>query len=163
MSMYAVNSSIPKTLVRHIVKTYADVVKAENEELASVLYDVLETPVSPELLPPKDGEIAQCTEELVGPYDLHDYFIYYTLRHGFSPDKIYRLAKQSFAGKYDTQTILKWLRVFVKRFFTQQFKRSCLPDGPKVGSISVSPRSDLRMPSDASYEQWMRSLDGIED
>ena len=163
MSMYAVNSSIPKTLVRHIVKTYADVIKAENEELASVLYDVLETPVSPELLPPKDGEIAQCTEDLVGPYDLHDYFIYYTLRHGFSPDKIYRLAKQSFAGKYDTQTILKWLRVFVKRFFTQQFKRSCLPDGPKVGSISVSPRSDLRMPSDASYEQWMRSLDGIED
>ena len=164
MSMYAVNSSVPKTLVRHIVKTYADLAKEENGELSKVLYDVLATPVSPELLPPEDnGEIAQCTEELVGPYELHDYFIYHTLRHGFTPKKIYRLAKKSFEGVYDGETILKWLRVFVRRFFTQQFKRSCLPDGPKVGSISVSPRSDLRMPSDASYEQWMRSLDEIED
>lgn len=165
MSMYAVNSSIPKTLVRHIVMTYAVTAEAEgNSALSNVLVDVLATPVSPELLPPTgEGEIAQCTEELVGPYELHDYFIYYTLRHGFSPAKIYRLAKKSFEGVYDGATILKWLRVFVRRFFTQQFKRSCLPDGPKVGSVSVSPRSDLRMPSDASYAQWMRSLDEIED
>ena len=165
MSMYAVNASVPKTLVRHIVNTYAAIAREEgNRELSDVLLDVLATPVSPELLPPSgDGEIAQCTEELVGPYELHDYFIYYTLRYGFRPEKIYRLAKKSFEGMYDGETILKWLRVFIRRFFTQQFKRSCLPDGPKVGSVSVSPRSDLKMPSDASYEQWMRSLENIED
>ena len=165
MSMYAVNSSVPKTLVRYIVKEYATLVEAEGKyELCKVLSDVLATPVSPELLPPSDdGEIVQCTEDLVGPYELHDYFIYYTLRYGFAPKKIYRLAKKSFEGVYDGEVILKWLRVFIRRFFTQQFKRSCLPDGPKVGSVSVSPRGDLRMPSDASYEQWMRSLDDIED
>ncbi len=165
MSMYAVNSSVPKTLVRHIVNTYAILAKREgNDELSEVLSDVLATPVSPELLPPSgDGKIAQCTEDLVGPYELHDYFIYYTLRYGFTPSKIFRLAKKSFEGVYDGETILKWLRVFIRRFFTQQFKRSCLPDGPKIGTVSVSPRGDLHMPSDASYEQWMRSLDDIED
>lgn len=163
MSMYAVNSSIPKTLLRHIVETYAEDKKTENKKLSDVLFDILDTPVSPELLPPKkDGEIAQCTEELVGPYELHDYFIYYTLRHGFSPKKIYRLATLSFKGKYTNEVILGWLRVFVRRFFSQQFKRSCLPDGPKVGAISVSPRGDLRMPSDAVAEVWLKELDEIE-
>ena len=155
MSMYAVNSSVPKTLLRHIV--YYCLVRA--------LYDgndVLATPVSPELLPAADGEIAQRTEEIVGPYELHDYFLYYTLRCGFSPEKIFRLATLSFDGKYDAKTILKWQRVFTSRFFSQQFKRSCLPDGPKVGTVSVSPRGDLRMPSDADASLWLSMLDSIE-
>ena len=148
MSMYAVNASVPKTLVRHLVQFYADT--CGDGKLEKVLLDVLDTPVSPELLPPEDGKIAQKTEDLVGPYELHDFYLYHMLRLGYSPAKIYRLAKLAFAGSYDDATILKWLKTFYRRFFTQQFKRSCLPDGPKVGSVAVSPRGDLRMPSDAS-------------
>ena len=136
-----------KTLVRHLVRYYADT--CEDKQLSDTLYDVLDTPVSPELLPPEDGKISQKTEDLVGPYELHDFFLYYMLRQGFSPAKIYRLAKIAFAGTYEAAFILKWLKTFCRRFFAQQFKRSCLPDGPKVGSVAVSPRGDLRMPSDA--------------
>lgn len=159
MSMYGVNSSVPKTLVRYLVAYFADT--AKDELLRKVLLDVLDTPVSPELLPPKDGEIAQKTEDIVGPYELHDFFLYYILRFGFEPAKVYRLAKIAFDGSYDEKVILQWLKVFYKRFFTQQFKRSCLPDGPKVGSVSVSPRGDLRMPSDASAALWMKELDKL--
>ena len=159
MSMYGVNASVPKTLVRHLVHYFADT--CEDSSLKEVLYDVLDTPVSPELLPPKDGEIAQKTEDLVGPYELHDFFLYYFLRMGYEPGKIYRIAKLSFAGEYDDETIYKWLRTFCWRFFSQQFKRSCLPDGPKVGSISLSPRGDWRMPSDASSEMWLREVEGL--
>ena len=161
MSMYGVNASVPKTLVRHLVHYYADT--CEDSSLKEVLYDVLDTPVSPELLPPKDGEIAQKTEDLVGPYELHDFFLYYFLRMGYEPGKIYRIAKLSFAGEYDDETIYKWLRTFCWRFFAQHFKRSCLPDGPKVGSIAVSPRGDLRMPSDASSAVWMSELDELKE
>ena len=147
MSMYGVNASVPKTLVRHLVHYFADT--CEDSSLKEVLYDVLDTPVSPELLPPKDGEIAQKTEDFVGPYELHDFFLYYFLRMGYEPGKIYRIAKLSFAGEYDDETIYKWLRTFCWRFFSQQFKRSCLPDGPKVGTVALSPRGDWRMPSDA--------------
>ena len=161
MSMYAVNGSVSKTMVRRIVEAYSDEHRGDGE-VSDVLDDILATPVSPELLPPKDGEIAQCTEALVGPYELHDYFIYYTLRYGLSPSEIYAMAKRSFEGVYDNKTILGWLRVFVRRFFSQQFKRSCLPDGPKVGCISVSPRCDLRMPSDVSSAVWLGELDRIE-
>lgn len=157
MSMYAVNSSVPKTLVRHLVRYYADT--CGNAELTAVLLDVLDTPVSPELLPPKDGEIAQKTEDLVGPYELHDFFLYNMLRFGFRPKKVYRLAKLAFKGSYDDEFILKWLKNFYRRFFAQQFKRSCLPDGPKVGTVAVSPRGDLRMPSDAVGRIWMDELD----
>ena len=129
MSMYGVNASVPKTLVRHLVQHAADT--TENESLRQVLYDVLDTPVSPELLPPKDGDIAQKTEDLVGPYELHDFYLYYMLRFGFSPEKIFTLAVNAFAGVYEKETILKWLKIFYRRFFSQQFKRSCLPDGPK--------------------------------
>ena len=156
MSMYGVNASVPKTLVRHLVHYYADT--CEDSSLKEVLYDVLDTPVSPELLPPKDGEIAQKTEDLVGPYELHDFFLYYFLRMGYEPGKIYRIAKLSFAGEYDDETIYKWLRTFCWRFFSQQFKRSCLPDGPKVGSVALSPRGDLRMPSDACARLWLEEL-----
>ena len=157
MSMYAVNVSIPKTLVR-----YLTAYEAQHSEgvLKTVLLDVLDTPVSPELLPPdKNGEIAQKTEDVVGPYELHDFFLYYLVRFGFEPNKIYYLAKKSFAGKYDNATIKKWLTTFVRRFFTQQFKRSCLPDGPKVGSVTLSPRSDWRMPSDACVNLWLENLE----
>lgn len=160
MSMYGVNAGVPKTLVRHLVKYYADT--CGNEELTAVLTDVLETPVSPELLPPVEGDIAQKTEDLVGPYELHDFFLYYMLRCGFEPEKIYRIAKQAFLGTYSDETILKWLKTFYRRFFAQQFKRSCLPDGPKVGSVAVSPRGDLRMPSDASRDLWMEQLEAID-
>ncbi len=159
MSMYGVNGGVPKTLMRHLVKYYADT--CGEEALQQVLLDVLDTPVSPELLPPVDGQIAQKTEDLVGPYELHDFFLYYMLRKVFSPAKIYRLAQLAFAGMYDKETILKWLKVFYRRFFTQQFKRSCLPDGPKVGSVAVSPRGDLRMPSDACYDLWMAELNRL--
>ena len=162
MSMYAVNASVTKNMVRRIVEVYSERDRMSGGCCADILDDILATPVSPELLPPKDGEIAQCTEALVGPYELHDYFIYYTLRHGLSPREIYGLAKRSFEGVYDNHTILGWLRVFVRRFFSQQFKRSCLPDGPKVASVSVSPRCDLRMPSDASAAVWLSELDEIE-
>lgn len=159
MSMYAVNCSVPKTLVRHLVHYYAD--SCGNDTLKEVLYDVLDTPVSPELLPPKDGEIAQITEDLVGPYELHDFFLYYMLRFGFTPMKIYRIAKLSFEGTFDDATILKWLKTFYWRFFAQQYKRSCIPDGPKVGSVSLSPRGDLRMPSDAVVTLWREELDRL--
>ena len=159
MSMYGVNGGVPKTLVRHLVKYYADT--CDNEELREVLLDVLDTPVSPELLPPVDGQISQKTEDLVGPYELHDFFLYYMLRCGFEPSKIYRLAKQSFAGQYEDAVILKWLKNFYRRFFQQQFKRSCLPDGPKVGSVAVSPRGDLRMPSDACATLWLEQVEAL--
>lgn len=159
MSMYGVNSSVPKTLVRYLVSYFADT--TQDRTLCDVLKDVLDTPVSPELLPPKDGEIAQKTEDIVGPYELHDFFLYYILRFGFEPGKVYRLAKIAFASSYEDKVILKWLKIFYQRFFSQQFKRSCLPDGPKVGSVSVSPRGDLRMPSDASAALWMRELDKL--
>lgn len=159
MSMYGVNGSVPKTLVRHLVHYYADT--CGDEELKAVLYDVLDTPVSPELLPPKDGEIAQKTEDLVGPYELHDFFLYYLLRFGYEPGKIYRLAKYAFAGEYEDDTIYRWLETFIRRFFTQQFKRSCLPDGPKVGTVALSPRGDLRMPSDACAASWLKDLERV--
>lgn len=159
MSMYGVNASVPKTLVRHLVRYYADT--CEEETLKEVLLDVLDTPVSPELLPPKDGEIAQKTEDLVGPYELHDFFLYQILRFGYHPEKIYRMAVYAFRGQYEDEIILKWLKVFYKRFFSQQFKRSCMPDGPKVGSVAVSPRGDLRMPSDAVSRLWLEELDHL--
>ena len=153
MSMYAVNCSVPKTLVRYLVLYYAET--TENKKLSEVLMDVLDTPVSPELLPPVDGVISQKTEDLVGPYELHDFFLYYMLRFGFPKAKLYHMAKLTFDGVYDDETIKKWLDKFYWRFFSQQFKRSCLPDGPKVGSVAVSPRGDLRMPSDASPTAWL--------
>ena len=174
MSMYGVNGGVPKTLVRHLVRYYADT--CGDEELRGVLLDILDTPVSPELLPPSEGEISQKTEDLVGPYTLHDFFLYYTLRWGFSPRKVFRLALQAFASEvpedetagikeeqYDAATILKWLKTFYRRFFSQQFKRSCLPDGPKVGSVALSPRGDLRMPSDASSRAWMDEIRQLEE
>ena len=157
MSMYGVNASVPKTLVRHLVHYYADT--CQDEELKAVLYDVLDTPVSPELLPPKDGKIAQKTEDLVGPYELHDFFLYYLLRFGYEPGKIYRIARYAFDGEYNDETIYKWLTTFCRRFFTQQFKRSCLPDGPKVGTVALSPRGDWRMPSDACVASWLADLE----
>ena len=160
MSMYAVNASVPKTLVRHLVRHYADT--SADEVLAGVLYDVLDTPVSPELLPPEDGAISQKTEDLVGPYELHDFFLYQMLRMCFPPAKIYRVAKEAFVGRYSNETILKWLRTFYWRFFSQQFKRSCLPDGPKVGSVAVSPRGDLRMPSDACVSAWIKEVETLQ-
>ena len=159
MSMYAVNASVPKTLVRHLVRYSADICK--DIGLKEALLDVLDTPVSPELLPPEEGEISQKTEDLVGPYELHDFFLYYMLRFGFPPKKIYRLAKLAFYGIYEEDVILHWLRNFYRRFFSQQFKRSCLPDGPKVGTVAVSPRGDLRMPSDASAAVWLKELEKI--
>lgn len=162
MSMYGVNAGVPKTLVRHLVAYFAEEAeKAGRERLAAVLRDILDTPVSPELLPPEDGRISQKTEDIVGPYELHDFFLYYMLRFGFSPAKIYRMAVIAHGDQYNNDIILKWLRVFYRRFFTQQFKRSCLPDGPKVGTVAVSPRGDLRMPSDASFEMWLRDIDRI--
>ena len=157
MSMYGVNASVPKTLVRHLVKYAAD--DTTDEALKNVLYDVLDTPVSPELLPPKDGDIAQKTEDLVGPYELHDFFLYFMLRFGYEPSKIFRIACMTFDGEYDKETIFKWLETFCRRFFSQQFKRSCLPDGPKIGTVALSPRGDWRMPSDACVAVWMKDLE----
>ena len=160
MSMYGVNCSVPKTLVRYLVLYYAET--TPDKQLHDVLMDVLDTPVSPELLPPdKDGKIAQKTEDLVGPYELHDFFLYYIMRFGYAPSKIYRLAKYTFNGEYDKETIYKWLRTFYWRFFAQQFKRSCLPDGPKVGSVALSPRGDWRMPSDASVNIWIKDIEQL--
>ena len=159
MSMYSVNCSVPKTLVRYLVLYFAETTK--DEELNEILTDILDTPVSPELLPAKGGNMSQKTEDIVGPYELHDFFLYYILRFGFSPSKIFRLAKYAFAGDYDDGTVYKWLTVFYKRFFSQQFKRSCLPDGPKVGSVALSPRGDLRMPSDACVNEWIKELETI--
>ena len=160
MSMYAVNADVPKTLVRYLVDYYAHA--ESSEALKKTLCDILETPVSPELLPPdKGGKIIQKTEEKIGPYELHDFFLYYMMRYGFGPEKTFILAREAFSGTYTEETILKWMKVFYKRFFSQQFKRSCLPDGPKIGSVSLSPRGDLRMPSDASVNLWMKELDEI--
>lgn len=159
MSMYAVNTSVPKTLVRYLVLYYAETTK--DQALKEVLMDVLDTPVSPELLPPVDGVISQKTEDLVGPYELHDFFLYYMMRFGFSPKKLYRMARKTFAEEYDKETIYKWLRTFFWRFFAQHFKRTCLPDGPKVGSVAVSPRGDLRMPTDASVNLWIEELEEL--
>ena len=159
MSMYGVNCGVPKTLVRHLVKYYADT--CDDADLSKVLYDVLDTPVSPELIPPKDGKISQKTENIVGPYELHDFFLYHMLRAGFTPSKVYRVAVRAFKDEYDEETILKWLKTFYRRFFNQQFKRSCLPDGPKVGSVALSPRGDLRMPSDACADIWLDELEDI--
>ena len=160
MSMYGVNAGVPKTLVRHIVRYEADA--AESSMLREVLLDILDTPVSPELLPAKEnGEIAQQTESLVGPYELHDFYLYYVLRFGFSPAKIYHLAKAALGDRYSDEVLLHWLRNFYRRFFQQQFKRSCLPDGPKVGSVTLSPRGDWRMPSDACVSVWQRELDAL--
>ena len=160
MSMYGVNASIPKTLIRYLTAYEAEKSEAS---LKQVLLDILDTPVSPELLPPdKDGEIAQKTEDVVGPYELHDFFLYYMVRYGFTPSKIYYMAKNAFMGKYDNEVIKKWLTTFLRRFFTQQFKRSCLPDGPKIGSISLSPRGDFKMPSDASFNMWLKELENAE-
>lgn len=161
MSMYGVNASVPKTLVRHIVRYEAG--RTEDAALREVLLDILDTPVSPELLPAQeDGQIAQKTEDLVGPYELHDFFLYYAIRWAFRPQKVFRLACYAFAGDYERRTILFWLKTFYRRFFNQQFKRSCLPDGPKVGSVTLSPRGDWRMPSDASAALWQAELDAIQ-
>ena len=159
MSMYGVNASVPKTLVRHLVRYYADT--CGDKKLTEILLDILDTPVSPELLPPQDGKISQKTEDIVGPYELHDFFLYYILRFGFEPSKVFRIAKNAFEGIYTDEVILKWLKTFYRRFFSQQFKRSCLPDGPKVGSVAVSPRGDLRMPSDASAKIWLDDVEKI--
>ena len=153
MSMYGVNASVPKTLVRHLVRNIAD---NSGRETAEILYSVLDTPVSPELLPPdKDGRIEQKTEDTLGPYEVHDFYLYHFLRFGTKPEKLLFMAKKAFRGTYDEERLRKWLEIFIKRFFNSQFKRSCLPDGPKVGSVSLSPRGDWRMPSDASYEEWL--------
>ena len=158
MSMYAVNASIPKTLVRYLTAYEA---QRRGGRIGAVLQDILDTPVSPELLPPKDGEIAQRTEELVGPYELHDFYLYYAIRWGFPPRKVLRLAQQAMAGRYDGAVLEKWLKNFYRRFFSQQFKRSCLPDGPKVGSVALSPRGDWRMPSDAAVRLWLDGSEGL--
>ena len=163
MSMYGVNASIPKTLIRHIVSHYGNT--CENRELGRVLLDIVDTPVSPELLPTDQSATAmnQKTEDLVGPYELHDFFLYYGIRWGFTPIKVYGLAKKAFGDDYSSETILKWLRTFYRRFFSQQFKRSCLPDGPKIGSLSLSPRGDWAMPSDAMASLWLEEIDGIKE
>ena len=163
MSMYGVNASVPKTLVRHMVAWCADrAAEAGQDRLASALRDVLDTPVSPELLPATEtGEIAQKTEDLVGPYELHDFYLYYMLRFGFRPQKLYRLAKYALGEHYTDDILLHWLEVFLRRFFAQQFKRSCLPDGPKVGSVALSPRGDWRMPSDASADAWLAEVQAL--
>ena len=159
MSMYGVNASVPKTLVRYLVAYEAD---SADSAAAAVLRDILATPVSPELLPAKDGMISQVTEDIVGPYELHDFFLYFIVRFGFPPRKVFRMARIAFGGDYDAATIRKWLVTFIRRFFAQQFKRSCLPDGPKVGSVTLSPRSDWRMPSDASAALWLEEAEGID-
>ena len=164
MSMYGVNCSIPKTLVRYLVSYESERTAEINESLSKALADIVATPVSPELLPPtEDGTISQKTEETVGPYDLHDFFLYYMIRFGFTPSKIYRMALQAFEGSYDAETIYKWEETFLRRFFAQQFKRSCVPDGPKVGTVSLSPRGDWRMPSDASRNVWLDDLKTVKD
>ena len=159
MSMYGVNAGVPKTLVRYLVGYVADT--CGNNKLSEVLVDVLATPVSPELLPAIDGEISQKTEDLVGPYELHDFFLYYTVRWGFPPKKVLRLARHVFAGEYNDDVIVHWLKTFIRRFFNQQFKRSCLPDAPKVGTLTLSPRGDWRMPSDAASTIWLKQLEEL--
>jgi NAD+ synthase (glutamine-hydrolysing) len=158
--MYGVNAGIPKTLVKYLVRYFANTTK--NDAVRTTLLDIIDTPISPELIPAdKDGNITQKTEDLVGPYELHDFFLYYVLRYGFSPSRIYFLAQQAFVGTYDNNTIKHWLKTFMRRFFNQQFKRSCLPDGPKVGSVCLSPRGDWRMPSDASSALWLAECESL--
>ena len=160
MSMYGVNASVPKTLVKYLVKYVAE---SMDKETRKTLLDVVDTPISPELIPANaDGEIQQKTEDLVGPYELHDFFLYYFLRFGFRPSKIFLLAQKAFADKYEDKVIAHWLNTFLRRFFNQQFKRSCLPDGPKVGSVSLSPRGDWRMPSDASSNIWLKEVSSVD-
>lgn len=160
MSMYGVNASVPKTLVKYLVRWFA--MRSRVKSVAAALNDIIDTPISPELIPADaDGNIVQKTEDLVGPYELHDFFLYYMLRYGFSPRRVLSLAEMAFAGQFDRATILKWMRTFYRRFFTQQFKRSCMPDGPKVGSVCLSPRGDWRMPSDASSALWLSELEGL--
>ena len=160
MSMYGVNASVPKTLVRHLVKWVADSI--EDESTRTVLMDIVDTPISPELIPADDeGNITQKTEDLVGPYELHDFFLYYTLRWGFRPQKVFFLTKEAFGTTYTDEVIKHWLKTFYRRFFAQQFKRSCLPDGPKVGSCSLSPRGDWRMPTDASSAMWLKECENL--
>lgn len=156
MSMYAVNSGVPKTLVRYLIEHSA---YKQDEELRQILLDILDTPVSPELLPSSDNKISQETESIIGPYELHDFFLYYLIRYGFAPGKIERLANLAFANKYDQNTVRQWLRLFLRRFFSQQYKRSCMPDGPKIGTVALSPRGDWRMPSDACADQWLQWAD----
>ena len=156
MSMYGVNASVPKTLIQHLVRHIA----SSEPNVKALLLDILDTPISPELTPATDdGKIAQRTEDIVGPYELHDFFLYHLLRHGYTPDKMRYLATHAFQGKYNADTITHWLKVFLRRFFAQQFKRSCIPDAPKVGTVSLSPRGDWRMPSDAQATLWLNSLD----
>ena len=158
--MYGVNGSVPKTLVRHLVKWVANHGVDQTSRLT--LLDIVDTPISPELIPANpNGEIAQITEDLVGPYELHDFFLYYIMRWGYRPSKVYYLAMQAFRGSYTDDTVKKWLKTFCRRFFNQQFKRSCLPDGPKVGSLSISPRGDWRMPSDACSDSWQADIDAL--
>jgi len=159
MSMYAVNCSIPKTLVRYLISYFADT--QDNKALKNYLNDILDTPVSPELLPVKENEITQKTEEIVGPYELHDFFLYHAMRFNLEPRKLLRIALIAFNHQYDKETIIKWMKVFYRRFISQQFKRSCIPDGPKVGTVALSPRGDLRMPSDASYEMFLQEIDKL--
>ena len=160
MSMYGVNAGVPKTLVKHLTRYFADI--TDNATVREALLDIIDTPISPELIPAEpDGTIKQKTEDLVGPYELHDFFLYYALRFGFTPRRIFMLALKAFDGIYDRETILKWERTFFRRFFNQQFKRSCLPDGPKIGSVCISPRGDWRMPSDASSAIWLKQLDEL--
>ena len=158
--MYGVNASVPKTLVKYLVQWVAENGMDENSK--ATLLDIVDTPISPELIPAdENGEIKQKTEDLVGPYELHDFFLYYFLRFGFRPSKIFYLARTTFKDTYDEETIKKWLSTFFRRFFNQQFKRSCLPDGPKVGSISISPRGDWRMPSDANSTMWLKEIENL--
>ena len=160
MSMYGVNAGVPKTLIRYLVRYVAE--NEVDNETSNTLLDIIDTPISPELTPANtDGTIQQKTEDLVGPYELHDFYLYYVMRYGFTPSKIFYLATITFADKYDKETILKWLKTFYRRFFSQQFKRSCLPDGPKVGSVSLSPRGDWRMPSDASSAVWQKECESL--
>ncbi len=161
MSMYGVNAGIPKTLIRVLVNWIAHTNEV-NQTASAILLDVLDTPISPELLPPDaEGKIDQKTEDLVGPYELHDFFLYQILRFGFSPAKVLFLAEKAFQGAYSRETLLKWLKNFYRRFFIQQFKRSCLPDGPKVGALCLSPRSDWKMPTDASSRIWLDEVDKL--
>ncbi|MSY11763.1 MAG: NAD(+) synthase, partial [Actinobacteria bacterium] len=159
MSMYHVNAGVPKTLVRYLVQWAAD--ELFEGETRRILHDIVDTPITPELLPLKDGRLAQKTEEVVGPYDLHDFFLFHIVRYGSRPAKVFALAQKAFGGRYDGPTILSWLEVFVRRFFAQQFKRSSMPDGPKVGSVALSPRGDWRMPSDASSASWLTEVQSL--
>ena len=160
MSMYGVNAGIPKTLVKYLVKWFA--MRTANKTEHDTLLDIIDTPISPELIPAEeDGTIKQKTEDLVGPYELHDFFLYYTLRYGFTPKRVYLLARNAFQSSYTDEVIKHWIKTFYRRFFNQQFKRSCLPDGPKVGSVCLSPRGDWRMPSDASSALWLKECDEL--